>query len=347
MKILLSLILIFVNLFGINSSNLIAYNGDIEHLFTHCLIAYPEIAFDKNNSMSKHYANDCITKYEFKNIIESLYENNYILVDINDTFEIKENKAIKKTLYLPKNKKPLILSFDDVNYDRKKLGKGMVDKIILDKNNNIATETNFNGKKEIKYDNEFIPILESFIKKHKDFSFNGARATLNLTGYDGILGYRTNSGNKSNRKNEIESAKKVVKRLKDLGYTFASHSYGHYHMKKITNDHFRNELELWKNEVASIVGDTQIYVYPYGEWEIEHDGGISEKHKLLNEYGFKLFCGVGIKPFFSYLPFNKNIKEKSLFMDRKPIDGFTIKNRATELEYLFNCSKIIDSLRLV
>lgn len=346
MKIFLSFILVFINLFSFNSSNLVKYNGNIEHLFTHCLIAYPEIAFDKNNSMSKHYANDCITKDEFKSILESLYNNNYILININDTFEIKNNKAIKKDIYLPRNKKPLILSFDDVNYDRKKLGKGMVDKIILDKNNNIATETTIDGKKEISYDNEFIPILESFIQKHKDFSFNNARATLNLTGYDGILGYRTNSGNKINRQSEIESAKKVVERLKQLGYSFASHSYGHYHMKKITDEHFRNELELWKNEVASIVGETQIYVYPYGEWEIECDGGISNKHKLLKEYGFKLFCGVGIKPFFSYLPFNNNIKDKSLFMDRTPIDGYTIKNRATELEYLFNCSKILDNLRL-
>lgn len=348
MKILLAIWLSLASIFSLTTTNnnLIVYNGQIEHLFTHCLLAFPEIAFSDQNSMKKYYETDCITKNEFKNILSELYNNDYILIDINSTFEIKNNRVIKKQIYIPKGKKPLILSFDDVNYDRKKLGKGMVDKIII-KDNKIATSTRIADREIISYDNEFIPILDSFIEKHPDFSFNGAKATLNLTGYDGILGYRTNSSNKINRDDEIKEAKKVVKFLKNNGYTFASHSYGHYHMNKISDEKFKQELELWKNEVESIVGKTHIYVYPYGEWEISKDGKISYKHKLLEEYGFKLFCGVGIKPFFSYLPYDKNIKEKVLFMDRKPIDGYTIKNKTTELNDLFDCYNIYDKLRSV
>ena len=75
---------------------------------------------------------------------------------------------------------------------------------------------------------------------------------------------------------------------------------------------------------------------------VDDFGNLSKKHKLLEEYGFKLFCGVGMQQFYSYMPFNKNIKEKSLFMDRKVIDGFTLKNRKTSLLPLFDTSIVYD-----
>ena len=317
------------------------YTYNVEHLFTHCLIAYPEIAFAPNNSMQKHYNADCITTGEFFNILQSLYNNNYDLVNINECFEVIDGIAIKKKIKMPINKKALILSFDDVVYDSKKMGMGMVDKIILDQNGNIATSTNLGTKTEISYNNEFVTILESFISIHPDFSIRGARGTINLTGYDGILGYRTNHKN-PNHKKEAKQAQKVIDKLKMLGWTFASHSYGHYHMKKLSTSQFLDELNLWKNEVEPLVGKTMIYVYPYGEWEVFDGGHISEKHKLLNKFGFKLFLGVGMKTFYSYLPSKNN---KVLFMDRKCIDGNTLRANSKELSRFFNPLTILDKNR--
>ena len=318
------------------------YTDRVEHLFTHCLLAYPEIALADNNEMQKHYSIDCITHNEFKAILKELYKNDYALVNINDCFKIENGKVLKSKIKMPKGKRALVFSFDDVNYDHKKMNKGMVDKIIVDDKGNLATQTLVNGKNEITYDREFVTILEDFVKKHPDFSVNGAKGTLNLTGYDGILGYRTQSKNKQNRESEIANAKKVVDVLKQKGWNFASHSYGHYHMKKISLPDFEEELRLWKDEVASIVGETDIYVYPYGEYEIVKDSEISEKHLLLEKYGFKLFCGVGMQPFFSYLPFEKSIGHKVLFMDRKAIDGFTLKNRTSALSTLFDTKLVYD-----
>ena len=45
---------------------------------------------------------------------------------------------------------------------------------------------------------------------------------------------------------EIKEAKKVIKKLKECGWNFASHSYGHYHMNKLTDNQFEEELKLWK-----------------------------------------------------------------------------------------------------
>ena len=345
--IFLSFLLVFSlfcgNINFAKAENNYYYTDNVEHLFTHCLLAYPEIALSKNNEMSLHYNQDCITHLEFKSILKELYKNDYALVDINKCFKIENGKAVKNKIKMPKGKKPIIFSFDDVNYDHKKLHLGMIDKLILDENGNIAELTNINGEDKITYDREFVCIMEDFIEKHPDFSIDDAKGTLNLTGYDGILGYRTQKSNTKNRESEIEKAQEVVNKLKNNGWTFASHSYGHYHMKKISVEAFKKELESWDTEVKPIVGETQIYVYPYGEWEMVDDfGNLSKKHKLLEEYGFKLFCGVGMQQFYSYMPFNKNIKEKSLFMDRKVIDGFTLKNKKTSLLPLFDTSIVYD-----
>lgn len=348
MKILILLISMLISLPIVPQSskpifaeNTYYYTSNVEHMFTHCLIAYPEIAFKNSNPMKKHYDADCITYTEFENILIALYENNYALVSINECFSIKDNIAVKEKIKMPIGKKPLILGFDDVNYDIKKLGKGMVDKIIVDNNENLASQTVQNEKIDISYNKEFVCILEKFIKLHPDFSVRGARGIINLTGYDGILGYRTSKNNTTNRETEVHNCKKVVSKLKQLGWEFSSHSYGHYHMKKISLQKFEEELSLWKNEVEPIVGKTQIYTYPYGEWEVFENGNPSPKHNLLTKYGFKLFCGVGMKTFYSYLPNQKG--HKILFMDRKCIDGNTLKSNSKELQKFFNPLQIINT----
>ena len=326
----------------IKNKNLVEYNGEIEHLFTHCLLAYPEAALNPKNPLSADFDRDCLTPTEFEKILASLYSKNYVLVDIESIYETINGIAKRKPLYLPAGKKPLIFSFDDCNYDSKKENKGMVDKIILDRNGNIATYT---SKKSIadrvSYNNEFVTILENFVKTYPDFSHNGAKGVICLTGYDGVLGYRTQKSNATSRF-EIKKAQEVISKLKKLGWKFACHSYGHYHMKNISDMEFSKELYNWQNEVEPLIGKTDIYVYPYGEWQItDENGNICYKHKLLLDSGFNLFCGVGAKTFFNYMPLGTT-ETHTLFMDRKPIDGQTLRNFSNYYDHLFNCEEVYD-----
>ena len=182
----------------------------VEHLFTHCLIAHPEVAFARNNEYGRHLDTDCLTPYEFKRILNFLYEGGYALVDIRRTFRETGDTAERCPFEFPSNKKPLILSFDDVVYASKNQGKGMADKLIVSAGN-IAAYTQKNTPQIHKQ--EFVPILEDFIADHPDFSYQNARGTIFLTGFDGILGYRTQR-NSPNRSEEIKKAKKVVAALK-------------------------------------------------------------------------------------------------------------------------------------
>ena len=111
-------------------------------------------------------------------------------------------------------------------------------------------------------------------------------------------------------------------------------------MNKISDEQFKKELELWKNEVEPLVGKTKIYVYPYGEWKVYESGEICKKHKMLMDYGFELFCGVGMKTFFAHLP-TKN-PQKVLFMDRKVIDGSTLRKNDTNLLPFFDPKSVYD-----
>ncbi len=332
--------LFFGNFSYAQEQNLTLYTGPIQHVFTHCLIADTKVAFDSKNTMKKYYDTDCLTVKEFKAILGELYKNNYILIKPSSIFDASLPYGTKKALYLPQGKKPLIMSFDDVNYDRKKSGKGMVDRILFDDNGDIVTYTS--GKNELEYDVEFVSILENFIQSYPDFSYQGARGLICLTGYDGILGYRINKDS-PNRQEEITKVKPIVNKLKQLGWEFASHSYGHYHMKKISVAKFEDDINKWKNEVESIVGKTSIYVYPYGEREIITEQTLSPKHSALEKAGFRLFCGVGVKDYFGYLP--NSLNKKILFMDRTPLDGYTLRNNYMALSHLFDIKHVYDNAR--
>lgn len=344
LSFLLAISMIFGGGFGQVSQNLKQYElVEPKNIFVHSLIAYPEILEQKPKNVIKNYHKDCIDYIEFENMLIELYQNNYMLVDISETYFVENGMAKKRKVKVPKGKKAVVIGVDDVVYDPKKSGNGMADKLCVDDNGELYTETNINGKVDKSYNREFAPILENFLKKNPDFSPNGARVTINLTGFCGILGYRVSSQNEILKQKEVDAVKPVVERLKQLGYTFACHSYGHYHMKKASLSEMENDIQNWQKYIEPIIGKTEVFVYPYGEWELTNGNCLSQKQKLLCKAGFKLFLGVGIYDFYSFMPMNKNVEEKVLFADRKNIDGYTLTARKKELESLFDADKILSN----
>jgi len=315
---------------------LVPYTGKIEHVFIHPLIAYPELAFD-GDSQSLGFDDWFITIREFNKILDSLYEKDFILVDINKAYEEMEQNGIKiikrKPLMLPEGKKPIILSLDDVNYYKYMIENGIVYKLIIDENGDLATYSkNPQGEKVISKENESITILNEFVKKHPDFSSEGAKGIIALTGYEGILGYRTNV-NGVNREVEIGSVKKIINKLKTEGWTFASHSYGHPNLSQITEQQLVNDTIKWKNEVESLIGCTQVYIYPFGA-AVTKD---NVKFQYLQSQGFKIFCAVGSSSY-EEIPANSDV----VITDRRHIDGVSLRNQRVSFLDLYDAEKIID-----
>ncbi|WP_167958286.1 polysaccharide deacetylase family protein [Anaerosporobacter faecicola] len=310
-----------------------SYTGEIPHIFIHALIANPEIK-DSNGLM--RYDADCITVKEFENLLEELYNNGYSLIDINKTFYTTKKGKMKtaKSIQVPKGRKPLIFSVDDVVYDVKKRGNGMVDFLAIDEKKQIVSGTyQEDGSVLYSSENEFVPILEKFIEKHPEFSTNGARMTLCMTGFTGVFGYRTDRNYEGDREEEIKKAKKVANRLKELGYTFACHSYGHYDCTKHTKKSLKTDLQHFQEEVKPIIGDTTIFVYPYGKLIKPED----ERYQVLLDYDYRVFCSVSN---FFYL---RDYEEgHSIYMTRVAIDGYSLRNYKTVLAPVIDVDHVIE-----
>lgn len=311
-----------------------AYDGIVEHLFFHPVVAYPELAFD-GDSEANGIDDYMVTADEYRKILQSVYDRGYVLVDIADvwsetTDEAGNAKMVRNTLYLPEGKKPLILSFDDTNYYEYMLSNGFAWKLIIGEDGKIASwGKDPQGAEVVSRDLDAIPILDKFVEEHPDFSPFGAKGCLSLTGYEGILGYRTQTDTKSwteaqeaNRQKEREAVKPIIAELKRTGWTFGSHTWGHIRLGGSKSmEVIQADTQRWADEVGSLVGPTNVLFYPHGERPDGDDwhqtGPIFQ---YLHSQGFRIFCSVGINSF-SYI--KKDIS--AVICDRLHPDGTTLR----------------------
>ena len=312
----------------------VPYDGIVEHLFFHPVVAYPELAFD-GDAEANGIDDYMVTADEYKKILQSVYDRGYILVDIADvwsetTDENGNAKMVRNTLYLPEGKKPLILSFDDTNYYEYMLSNGFAWKLIIGDDGKIASYgKDPQGNDVVSRDLDAIPILDKFVEEHPDFSPFGAKGCLSLTGYEGILGYRTQTDTKSwtdeqeaNRQKEREAVKPIIAELKRTGWTFGSHTWGHIRLGGSKSlETIQADTQRWADEVGSLVGPTNVLFYPHGE---RPDGADWQKtgpiFRYLQSQGFRIFCSVGINSF-SYI--KKDIS--AVICDRLHPDGTTLR----------------------
>ena len=328
---------------------LVPYDGVVEHLFFHPAVAYPELAFD-GDAKEKGIDDYMVTVSEYKKILQSLYDNGYILVDINDVWSevTGENGAprmVRNTLYIPEGKKPLILSFDDVNYYEYMLKNGFTYKLVLRDGEIWSYGLDPKGNPVYSQDLDVVTILDKFVKEHPDFSLNGAKGCLSITGYEGILGYRTHTDVNDTseeaarrRAAEIEAVKPIVQKLKETGWTFGCHSWGHIDLSRASLEKVKSDTERWMNEVGSLVGPTKIYFYPFGSRpdgsDVKQPGPV---FKYLQSMGFRVFASVGSS---SYSKIKTDIS--AVICDRMHPDGMTLRHQRDRYLRFYDAKEVFD-----
>ena len=336
-------------------------NQVVEHLFFHPVIAYPEFTFSSAVPENRQKGLDdwMLTADEFKKILDELYRRDYILVNMCDvwseyTTESGESRMQRNTLMLPEGKKPLVLSFDDVNYYEYMLAEGFTSKLVVGEDGQIWAECTDPNTKEtfLTQDLDATPILDNFVLEHPDFSLNGAKAIYSLTGYQGILGYRTQNDRdiapgdpkrpefEAYRQKEIDAVKPVIARLKETGWTFGSHTWGHINLgsEKRTLESVKTDTERWLEEVGSLVGPTNILFYPHGA---RPDGDDWHKtgpmFQYLQSMGFRVFASVGVNSF-SYIKDDIS----AVICDRLHPDGTTLRWSRDRYLQFYDAKDIID-----
>jgi len=312
---------------------MVSYSGALLNIFFHPLVARPETAF--SGSQKEHFLEWYVTADEYKKILYELYKRDYVLVDIKELYEVTTTGGRKRVTYkrpyIPLGKKPMILSIDDLSYYDFVRHYASIHKLVIDDNNRIAGWTANESGGELSYDLDVVTYLEEFIRMYPDFSVRNARGIIALTGYEGVLGYRTHEMDAPGYQKEKEEAIRVVNRLKELGWHFASHSWGHPNLPRISMTWFINDTNRWDREVRPILGDTDLFIYPFGAG-IEH---IEERHKMLRDRNFNVFFGVG--PGFGFRQ-----REDYIYFDRRNIDGFYFRVFRNRADRLFNIEDVID-----
>jgi len=329
------------------------YDGDVEHIFFHEVIAFPELAFD-GDSAQKGLDEYMVTVHEFNLILESLYNNDFVLINLNDVWSEYTNdngnmRMRRNTLMIPEGKKPIVISFDDLSFYEYMKGDGFMERYIIGGDGNIWAEgVDPSGNAVVSQELAAITILDRFVRENPDFSHNGAKGCLALTGYEGILGYRTQNVKDDDseelrlkRMMEVARVAPVVERLHATGWYFATHSYGHINLEGASTTSVQTDAERWMDEVGTLVGPTQIFIYPFGT---RLDGGdvnnIGPAFQFYQELGFRLFASVGREP---YTQIKSDIG--AVIMDRMAVDGYALRNRRERFMRFYDAKDVFDPMR--
>lgn len=314
------------------------FEGHVEHLFVHALIAEPEKAFDGDKN-AERIATWHITAGEYRRALEGLYENGYILIDFSLCYErVTTNggeRFVKRTPRLPKGKRPFVLSIDTMHYYPFQKQNGFIDRLTFDTNGTLAAVLHDEeGRETYHYDKDFVSITEAFIASHPDFSFEGARGIIAQTGYGGNFGYPTHKRNASNYSEVCEHVRALGAYIKARGWKFASHSYWHFDATRISYEKLAVDTTRWNEEVETFFGETDTYIYPFGT-TLQRE---SEKLAYLIDEGFTIFHGVGRRPYFRVYPTH-------VIVDRIPIDGNCLIGKYGDVSRFFDIERVVDERR--
>ncbi len=337
----------------------------ITHIFFHSLIVDTSRAFDGEYTQ-KGYNQFMTTAKEFKAMLEEMYAKGYVLVSPYDVaYEITDESGTYFTygdIRLPDGKIPFLMSQDDLNYYgymiggesgmnetpifANEKGDGFASRIVIgedgyptceymDKDGNVTTG-----------DYDLVPILESFIQEHPDFSYHGARAILGMTGYEGVFGYRTKPSYEAALgteayQAEVAAAKEVAQCLRDHGWILASHSYGHPAYGEYDAAFVEADADRWDNTVETIIGEVDIILYPHGS-DIQgtsHYTFDNAKFAALYADGFRYFFNVDSNRYWAQLG------ENYFRAGRRNLDGYRMWHNPDKLADLFDVEKVFDEAR--
>lgn len=328
--------------------------GKITHIFFHSLVVDNSKAFDGDPD-EKGYNQVMTTVGEFEKILQTMYDKGYVLVRLHDmAYETTdENGAtVMKAgdIMLPEGKTPFVMSQDDLNYYAYMGGDGFANRMIIGEDGKPTCEMKLEDGTVSVGSYDLVPILEDFIQEHPDFSYKGARAVLAFTGYEGILGYRTAPSYSENPtyEQDRQEAAKVAQCLRDNGWELSSHSWGHLNMGTIEMDRFTTDVNKWEQEVESLIGPTDIILYPFGADIGDWKPYTSENERFNDLYaaGFRYFCNVDSNEYWV------QIGDNFLRQGRRNLDGYRMWKDITaedpshrKLDDLFRAEDVFDSDR--
>ena len=331
-----------------NTTETYEYYGTIEVLCVRSLIADTDTAF------AEGYASDesglYLTCEEFETMLEQLYEGGYCLVNPENLIDMKDpSYLIELNLTVPVGKKPLIIVIENLTYSATAYDYGTCRQLVLNDSGQVCGQyvtLDENGDEEVVISRtcECIGILDQFVELHPDFTFDGAKGIISISGYESVFGYVISEDEIDDRNAALatqnmpsidptpeeiaanqETVIKIADALKDEGWQFASCTYGYLpDARSCTLEEIQADTEKWLEQIAPLLGEVHMIVYPGGNYIY----GTDDEAVYLKNLGFRIFFGIGSKPYYTY-------GDNYLYFDRAIISANTLMT--------YDYSRILDA----
>ena len=331
---------------------------EVTHVFYHTLIKDTSKAFD-GDYKEADYNQVMTTIDEFNKITETMYEKGYVMVSIYDMVKADENGNMTRgEILLPPGKIPFVLSQDDVCYYHYMDGDGYASRLIVDDKGKVRNEYIEDDGSVSVGDYDMVPLIDRFVEKHPDFSYRGAKGIVALTGYNGILGYRTDQSYETrpddlddnkvewldahpdfSLEKEREGAKKVADAMKAEGWLFASHTWGHQNIAQISLDTLQTDTQKFKDNVDPLIGGTDIIIFAFGTDLCGEEDYHGDKFEYLKGVGYNYFCNVDSSKYYV------QIRDRYFRQGRRNLDGYRMYYNPELLEDLFDAKSVFDPAR--
>lgn len=331
----------------------------VTHIFYHSLIVDPSKAFD-GDYKEAGYNQMMTTLSEFNKITQIMYDKGYVMVNLYDLAKVDENGVMTpQEIRLPEGKIPFVLSQDDLCYYHCQDGDGFATKLVIDGEGKIRNEYVEDDGSVSVGDYDVVPLIDRFVEAHPDFSYHGAKGVVALTGYNGILGYRTDISYQTrpddlyadklawleahpdfDLETERAGAKAVADAMKAEGWTFASHTWGHKNMSDVSMERLITDTQNFKENVDPLIGGTDIIIFAFGaDINSGQDYTGEEKFDYLKSQGYNYYCNVDSNQYFV------QIRDSYFRMGRRNLDGYRMYYNPELLTDLFDASEVFDPAR--
>ena len=305
-------------------SNLVSWDDptQINFLSFTKLIRDPVTGFSGSEGDDNRYL--YISCAEFNAILQQLYDNGFMLVDLDDIFTTTKAEdgstiIVKNDLRLPSGKKPIVLIQCQPS--------GFENPLVLNEDGSFTTKVTPTEGESYTGSYDFVPLLEEFIASHPGFSLKGARAVLALTGYKGLFGYPLE---------EAETIKSISNALREKGYTLASNTYGNLSYRKADLTALDDDLASWEIAAAPLLGETEILAYARSGDINDGKGSYSgKKYEYTYSYGYKYYLGTC----YNSTPW-MNITDNTIRMGRIMVTGGNLKDSPKMFSNLFDASQV-------
>jgi len=296
--------------------HLVRWHGPVEGIFFHPLVLDPHRAFT-NDPLGQGFQDYFVSAYEFRRILDQLWRNGWTLVDAH--------AAAAGHVRVPPGRKPLVLSEDDVNYYAYFNGRGLASRLVLDGNGDVRAEYT-DGTGSHLTTNDLVPLVDAEVARHPEFSADGAKGVLALTGFEGLFGEHDLTDPAAR-----DRVRALVARLRATGWSIASHTYGHIDLTLTSTAAVAADTARWRALSRGLLGPVDMVIYPFGARPT------APNQRLLRDAGFPIQFDIDITAL-------RVVEDGVTVMSRRHIDGFAFDNPTRQAPF-FDVAQVRDPAR--